>query len=296
MYPGQRFEWVATPPPGADPTPAHGFRLPYLGPPAYRTPPRWGFPALAWRRPTSVAGGPAEPPVERVRSRARLAVSALWVVAVVAGIAAGAEIWRYGLLLASRTGALSRDAVQISDSLVVTGSVLSLAGGLIAAATCLWWIGSARRVATESAGYLPARPDWHLLPGLLIPGVNLVVPGAVLAELEHAVLRRSAEQRPRPSALLKSWWITWAGAGVLCAVTIAWRFRDSVQAQADGVLLSAATDLAAAAVAVLTARVVTRLTTLLAPIEPSSVRLLRVIRVQGAPEAARAERPATAAR
>jgi hypothetical protein len=78
---------------------------------------------------------------------------------------------------------------------------------------------------------------------------------------------------------------------------VVWRFRDSVQARADGVLLSAVTDLAAATVAVLTALMIRRLATLLAPIDPTTVRFLRVLRVEGPPRTPRRiERPATSRR
>ncbi|SDC77614.1 DUF4328 domain-containing protein [Actinokineospora iranica] len=299
MPPSPRFEWVATPPPGVGTPIAPRPRAPYLGPPAYRTPPRWGFPALAWRWPTSVPGiaESREEAIERVRGRARLAVSALWVLTVVTVLAAGAEVWRYILLLRSRTSALSGETVRFSDSLVVTGSVLAIAGGLIATGTVLSWLFVARRAAADAAGYDPARPDWHIVPGLLVPGLNLVVPGAMLAELEHAVLRRQAEARPTPTPLVRWWWAAWAAGGLLFAATIAWRFRDSVQAQADGVLLTATTNLAAAVVATLTALVITRLSTLLAPLDPTTLHLMRVIRVDGAPEPPlRATRPAGSTR
>ncbi|GLW92039.1 DUF4328 domain-containing protein [Actinokineospora globicatena] len=296
----QGYEWVATPPPTNQAPEAPRLRLPYLGPPRYRTPPRWGFPALAWRWPTAVVGigalEEASGAVERVRGRARFAASALWLLAAVAVIAAGAEVWRYVLLLDSRTGALSRSVVQWSDSLVTTGAVLSIAAGIISAATVLWWLHAAREAAAETAGYAPAREDWRLLPGLLLPGPNLIVPGAVLAELEHAILRRPAEDRPRPSPLLTTWWIAWAASGLLFATTLLWRLHTSVQAQADGVLLSAATNLTAAAVAILTIRLVDRLSLLLAPIAPSSVRRLRVVRVKTQDAPTRAPRPTTATR
>lgn len=300
MHP-PRLRWEATPPPGAYPPPEPRRPARYLGPPAYRTPPRWGFPALAWRWPTSVPGvGPAggDPaPSDRVRTRGRLAVSALWTLAVVATLAAGAEVWRYALLVRSRTSALPRDVVTLSDTLVVTGSVLSLAAGAIAVTAAVLWLFPARVVAAAQAGYLPARPDWVLLPALLVPGVNLVLAGAIAAELEHAALRRPVDARPTPGGLLRAWWITAAAGGLLFAATVLWRFRDGVQAQADGVLLTAATDLAAAAVAVLTALVIARLSALLAPIDPTAVRFLRVVRVAGAPEPPlRAHRPADARR
>ncbi|MGQ0842147.1 DUF4328 domain-containing protein [Actinokineospora sp.] len=260
--------------------------MPYLGPPSYATPPRWGFPALAWRWPTSVPGVANDEPVavERVRGRARLAVSALWMQAVVAVLAAGAEVWRYVLLVDSRSTALSRATVDLSDTLVVSGAVLAIAAGALSIMLTLWWLALARRAAADLAGYAPPRPDWHLLPGLVVPGVNLVMPGAVVAELEHAVLRRPVAERPRPTRLVRWWWAAVVVGGLLFAATVLWGFRAGVQAQADGVLLHAATNLAAGVVAVLTALVVARLSSLIAPIDPASVRLMRVVRVDGAPE------------
>jgi hypothetical protein len=257
----------------------------YYGPPSYTSPPRWGFPALAWRWPTSVPSVRDRTPVkpDRVRVLAGYTVAALWILAAAAVFAAGGEVWRYVLLIRSRNGALPRRLVETSDALVVTGAVLSITVGLLAAGLTLWWLLVARRVAGELSGHEPARPDWHLVVGLLVPGANLVMPGSVLAELEHAVLRRPIEERPRPGRMILRWWVVWVLSGLLWAVTLLWRLRTGVQAQADGVLLTAATYLAAAVVAVLTVRVVRRLATLLAPVDPASVRLMRVISVEGAP-------------
>jgi hypothetical protein len=267
---------VANPPPR---------RLRYYGPPSYASPPRWGFPALAWRWPTSVPGtrdrAPASP--ERVRVLAGYTTAALWILAAAAVFAAGGEVWRYVLLIRSRTGALSRRLVETSDALVVTGAILSITLGLIAAVLTLWWLVLARRVAGELAGRDPARPDWQLLVCLIIPGANLVMPGLVLAELEHAVLRRPVDLRPRPTRLIVWWWAAWILSGLLWTVALLWRLRTGVQAHADGVVLTAVIYLVAGAVAVLTVRVVRRVSTLLAPIDPASVRLMRVIRVEGAP-------------
>lgn len=278
-------QWVATPPPGAIPRGPVRRRLPYLGPPSYVTTPRWGFPALAWRWPTSVPGTRTRPPVtmDQVRSVARNAGVALWATATLAVLAAAAEIWRYVLLLASRDGALSRSTVDASDALVITGALLTITFSLISAGVTIGWLLLTRRVTTELAGHDPARPSWQVLLCLLIPGVNLVVPGSTLAELEHAVLRRPISERPHPSRAILWWWLAWAISGLLFTVTLAWRFRTDVQSQADGVLLNALTYLSAAAVALLTARVIRRLTTLLAPTNPANVRHLQVIKINGAP-------------
>lgn len=279
-----RAGWVATTPPGADPY-ARPRRPRYLGPPSYASPPRWGFPPLAWRWPTSVPGTPVRSPVsvDRVRAANNYASTVLAVLAAIMLFAAGTEIWRYVLLIRSRTGALPNATVSTSDALVLAGSIFAITLALFAVVLALFWLSLARSVAADLAGHEPARPDWQVLLCLVIPGVNLVVPGSALAELEHTILRRPLEQRPRPSRLLLSWWIAWAGSGLLCTATVLWRLRSGVQAQADGVLWTAATYVLAAVVAVLTMRVIRRLTTLLAPIDPDSVRLMHVIKVDGAP-------------
>ena len=55
---------------------------------------------------------------------------------------------------------------------------------------------------------------------------------------------------------------------VLTAVVLLWSLRDGVQARADGVVLHAVLDLLAAVTAGVTARLVLRLSRLLAPAAP----------------------------
>lgn len=263
-------------------------RLPYLGPPSYNSAPRWGFPALAWRWPTTVPGtrsADGQPvTVDRVRAVAGHAAALMWALAALSVLAAGGEAWRYALLLRSRNGALSDRLVATSDAVVTVAAVLALSFLVLSAVVTLWWLHLARHAAADQVDQRLARPDWHVLGYLLFPGVNLVMAGVLMAELEHTVLRRPADERPRPTRATKVWWAAWVLSGLLFAVTVVWRFRDSVQAHADGVVLSGLTDLAAAAMAALTAIAVRRLSTLLAPIDPRSVRFMRVIRVDGAPE------------
>ncbi|HEY0452434.1 DUF4328 domain-containing protein [Actinophytocola sp.] len=263
-------------------------RLPYLGPPAYRATPRWGFPPLAWRWPTTVPGtrtGEQEPvTVDRVRAVGGHAAAMMWTLAALALMAAAGEIWRYVLLLRSREGALSDRLVATSDAVVTIGSVLALAFAVLAATVTISWLHLARHAAAEAADQTLGRRDWQVLAYLLIPGVNLAMAGVLLTELEHHVLRRPADERPTPSRATTIWWAVWVVGGLLFGATILWRFRSGVQAQADGVILSALTDLAAVAVAVLTALTVRRLSTLLAPLDPRKVRFMRVIRVEDAPD------------
>jgi hypothetical protein len=261
-------------------------RLPYMGPPRYGTHPRWGFPALAWRWPTAVPGTATEQPVtvERVRAVAGHAMAMMWALAGLSLVAAAGEVWRYVLLLQSRTGALSSALVGASDALVGIAGILALAFAVLTTVVTLWWLHLARHAAADLAEQRLGRPDWQVVVYLLVPGVNLAMAGVVLSELEHQVLRRPADERPSPTKPVKIWWAAWVTSGVLFALTVAWRFRDSVQAHADGVVLSALNDLAATGVAVLTALMIRRLATLLAPADLTTARYLRVLRVEGAPE------------
>ncbi|WP_439662519.1 DUF4328 domain-containing protein [Lentzea sp. HUAS TT2] len=280
-----RVDWVATPPPGAYPQPSHrSQRLTYGGPPHYPVPPRWGFPLLAWRWPTAVPGAVEQADsVDGVRRLGRTAQNALWLLAVVAVWGAGSEIWRYVLVALSRFGALSAGVVSASDALVVSSSAITITGCFLALILSMLWVRRARNVAATLVGYGPSRSDRDVLIGLIVPGVNLVVPGSVLAELEHAVARRPADERPHPSKLLRWWWGLWAGSGLMVVIVVLWSFRSSTQALADGVLLHAFADLLLAGVAVTSALVVRRITTLLLPVDAASVRLLRVVEVKDAP-------------
>lgn len=224
------------------------------------------------------------PPVERVRIVARHTVAMLWMLAGLAVIAAAAEIWRYVLLARSRYGAVSSGLVSVSDTFVYTGGALALGVGAIAIGLTIWWLHVARLAATEQCGYTPARSLRGFLAGLLVPVVNLFVAGSVMAELEHMAQRGDKNVRPKPSRLVRWWWAVWAVNGLAMAVTVVWRFRGGVQAQADGVVLSAVTDMLGAAVAVLTVLVIQRLVRLLAPIDLSTIKLMRVVRVKDAPE------------
>lgn len=233
--------------------------------------------------PGTGAGSHAVPPIERVRVLAKHTVGMLGLLAVLAVISAGAEMWRYVLLARSRFGALSSGVVGASDAFVYTAASLALAVGCLAIALTVWWLSVSRLAATEVCGYAPARPTRSFFVGLLVPVVNLVVAGSVLAELEHMAQQGDRDARPRPSRLVRWWWAVWVANGLCMAVAVVWRFRGGVQAQADLVVLSAVTDLVGAAVAVLTVLVIRRLVRLLAPIDPSAVTLMRVVKVTDAP-------------
>jgi len=201
-------------------------------------------------------------------------VPLLWATAAVALLAAGAEVWRYILLLASRDGALSATVVAASDALVVAAGTSALiltavTGGLLA-----FWTVRASRAAADRAGVRASRSPRGIVLGWFVPGVNLTVPGSVLAEIEHTALGLPAGSRPRPSRLLRGWWGLWATGGVLAAVVLLWSMRDGVQARADGVVLHAVLDVLAAVTATVTALLVVRLTHLLGPPRPRRRELM----------------------
>lgn len=296
-----RVRWVATVPAGVTPPRRAVAREAYAGPPAYAHPPFWGFPHLAWRQSTAVPGtafdGTNQP--RRLRMIARNVQALLWTVAGLAVIAGAAEVWRYALLVISRDTALSPSVVGTSDAFVLVFSLLTFVLAALAVAGVAWWLFAARSVADNHSGQRPARPGWQVALGTLVPGPNLVLAGPIVAELEHAALGRPAEKRPRPSRLVLAWWgAWWLNAGLLL-VTIGLRMRDGVQADADGVLITAVTDLSAAGLAVLTLFVIDRITRFLTPIDDRRLKTLlplRVTEVRGAPEPARRTRPATATR
>ncbi|MCR3747157.1 DUF4328 domain-containing protein [Lentzea californiensis] len=281
-----RVDWVATPPPGAYPQPSHRSQRPsYGGPPNYPVTPRWGFPLLAWRWPTAVPGAAEKAnSVDGVRRLAKAAQNTLWLLALIDLWAMGSEIWRYVLVAQSRHGALSQNVVLTSDAMVIASFTIFYFVWQVALVLTVLWVRRARNVAAELVGYGPSRSGVKALLLLAVPGVNLVVPGSVLAELEHAVERKPVDERPRPSKLLRWWWGFWVAAGVMFWLTMLWRIRDSTQALADGVLLHAFANLVLASVAVTTALVVRRITTLLLPVDAASVRLMRVVEVKDAPQ------------
>ena len=278
------LRWVAEPPPGAAPRAPVRVPRPYAGPPRYRVIPRWGFPLGGWAPPEEDASG--RDPLLAMRSLVGTLVPLLWATAAVALLAAGAEVWRYVLLLASRERALSAGAVAASDALVASAGtvapILTLAvGGLM-----VLWSVRAAQAAALATGVRQPRSTRAIVLGWLVPGINLSVPGSVLAEIEHSALGLPPDRRPRPSRLLLAWWALWAASVVLAAVVLLWSLREGVQAHADGVVLHAVLDLLAAVTAGVTARLVLWLTRLLIPAPPSRREL--VLRVPSPSTAARA--------
>ncbi len=270
------LQWVAEPPPSA--VPARPIPVPtrYTGPPRYRQRPRGGFAPGPWR-PSQVAA-PPPPPEQSARALAAVAVPLLWVLVAVTLLAAAAETWRYTLLLASRDRALSADAVAASDALVLAAGVGAVLFGLAAGGFVVAWTVRASVAAAARSGSRPSRRARDIVLGWVVPGLNLAVPGSVLAEIEHGALDRPPGRRPHPSRLLRAWWVLWVAGALTSAVTLAWAQRSGVQAEADGVVLHAVSDLVAAVTAAVTALVVGRLTALLGPIRQPRREVVLAVR------------------
>ena len=273
------LQWIAHPPflrPAGPPVRQH---RPYAGPPRYRVQPRGGLPVGPWPRHSPDERSRRAGPLAAARSAAVVAVPLLWATAAVACVAAGAEVWRYVLLVLSLDGALDAGVVGISDALVGAAGRIAPVLGVLAGIGVVLWTVRAVRSAADSAGVRPSRRPYHLVLGWIVPVVNIAVPGAVLAELEHTALGLPPHRRPRPSRLLWAWWALWTASVVLTVVVLLWGLRPGIQAQADGVLLHALLDLLAAATAAVTALLLTRITAWLAP--PSTERREVLVAVGG---------------
>jgi Domain of unknown function (DUF4328) len=273
------LQWVAEPPASTVPEPPLPRPSRYIGPPHYAEPQRWGFPAAPWPGAVIDPDRPAQPvpPEQRARSLAAVAGPLLWALAAVALLAAGAETWRYVLLLASREGALSADAVAASDALVLAAGTGTVLLGLAAGGVVVGWSLPAAAAAAARSNSLPSRSWREIVLGWVVPGWNLAVAGPVLAEIEHGALDRAPDRRPQPSRLVGLWWLLWVAGGVLTAIALVWSWRTGVQARADGVLLHALLDLLAAVTAGVTAVLVGRLTVLLNPVRAPRRRLLLAV-------------------
>ncbi|GAA4544650.1 hypothetical protein GCM10023175_23190 [Pseudonocardia xishanensis] len=189
----------------------------------------------------------------------------LWVLAAVAFVGFLAETLRYVLLVLSREDALPGGLVSFSDAAVAFGGWASLAGAAGCGVLMILWTLRIREAAALRSDTVPARSARAVVLGWVVPGLNLAVPGGVLAEVEHLGLDRVPGERPRPGRLLLVWWIAWGLSVVLGVLVFAWSFRGGVQALADGVLLHALLDLVCAVTAVLTVRVVRYLEALVEP-------------------------------
>jgi len=240
--------WVAKPPPRAA-SRSRGRRE--LGPtPRYFSTPRWGLPLVSWAPAMTL-----KPPTarERMVAHANTARPLLIGAAAILVLAALAELWRYALLLRSRTELLPARTVAISDSAVITAGVLAPLAVAVALVTCTLWLIRARQAAAERIGRREPRSTRSIALAVVVPVWNLVMPGVLLTELERDL--NTEPERDVSTELERD--------------VRLWRLRGTVQAQADGVLLAALSDLVAAGTVVLTLVLVQRWTEAVAGVRMS---------------------------
>lgn len=236
----RNFRWVARPavPIGpAEPT----MRKRGTGPtPRYREIPRWG---LTDPRPVDTEYEPS-----RSETLSDLAPTLLVGAAVVFGLAALAEALRYGLLVFNRTRLVDPLALAVSDAAVWATQVGAPFVALGAAVACAVRLLELRRCVFAERGEVDPRPSPTVLLGVVVPGVNLAMPGVLLTEI--------AGRDPRLLRAIRIWWVLWVLDAVMFVVVVLWRQRDTLQARADGVLLAAFAAALATAVALTTLHVV----------------------------------------
>lgn len=247
----RNFRWVARPAvatPAVDPS-AH--RASATPTPRYETVPNWGLRDI----PRDPAANRPSGRVEQYAARAQILVI---VTAVLLAFAAVAEALRYGILLYNRTRLVSPVTLAVSDASVFFAQIGALVTGLLALITSSCWLIRQRRATfTADRAVDPRSVRWMLALSML-PVVRIVMPGVYLTEVVRLRVRTGYGDY-REEALVRIWWSVWALSNVLVIVQLLWTMRGSLQARADGVLLSAVVALVAAVSAVLTLAVMRRL-------------------------------------
>jgi len=186
----------------------------------------------------------------------QVVASAALTSAVLCLAAAGAEFWRWVLLLRGRTEVLSAGVVHASDVVVGVAGVAAAVSGAVTMLLALPAVVRAHGAADRLAGLAPSRRPAEVLARLVVPVWNLYGAGQIFAEVDGR-LRAPADDpgraRPRASGLVLAWWIAWIAGGVFVLLTLGRAFGGSLQAIADTVEMHLAVDLLAAVAAGLAA-------------------------------------------
>ncbi len=234
----RNFRWVARRPRSKSPRVQSPVAPPASATPRYEQIPRWGL-----------IDNPVPKKSDDPSRRERWAESApglLTLTMALLALACVAELFRYGILLYNRTRLVNPRALMASDALVVFAEVASIIIGVSAAVAVVSWLVVRRSEHFARAGSRDPRRATTMYLGSLVPVLSLVMPGVYLTELVDV---RGGIERTKLLTLVRIWWAVWVLDWALVLTVTLWRFRDSLQAEADGVLLSAVGAVVAAAVA-----------------------------------------------
>ncbi|WP_433669620.1 DUF4328 domain-containing protein [Nocardia sp. CA-136227] len=234
----RNYRWVARPPGRKSPAAQPVRRPGSTETPRYQQIPRWGL----HDRPPAEAPEPYRPLAAWTDRLDRLLIAT----AAVFVVAALAELGRYGILLRNRTRLIQPWLLWISDAAVTVSATLALALALLSAVALVGWLAETRRAAYANVGESDSRSLLSLVLGCVVPVANLIWPGIFLTE----AAQRTGDGDPRLLRAVRIWWAAWLSNAVLVLVALGYRLTDSLQVQADGVLVAMWTDLVAAGVAV----------------------------------------------
>lgn len=240
----RNFKWVARAPRKKPVGPRAASKPRSAETPKYDEMPRWGL----VDQPISEPDGEES----RIERWAAAAPGMLTLTGILLLLAGAAELSRYGILLYNRTRLVNSATLIISDAFVSFAGLIAIVTGVSAAVASACWLCSRRHSVFERANLREPRSVRELLIGSLVPGLSLVMPGVFLTEL---VTVRGGSDRARLLVAVRIWWGLWVFDWALIAAAMWWRTRDSLQAQADGVLFYAFVSLVGACLAVWTIRV-----------------------------------------
>ncbi|WP_328856052.1 DUF4328 domain-containing protein [Williamsia herbipolensis] len=243
-----RIRWEARRPPEARPAP-RGPRPVGLGPtPRYSVPPRWGL--------VDVITPAEEPRPSRLERLAGSLTPLLQATGSVLLVAAFAEAWIYALLIRNRTAPVGATTAGWAYAITWALGVVSIVMVVASLLSFTEWLRRRRAEAFAEHDRLDPRPTWHLVVGCLVPVVNIVAPAVFLHELARCGHALPADRVMR---VLRLWWAAWAALSALAIGTLVIRYAsDSIQWGANAVLLTVVCDLAGAAFAVVSSRLLVR--------------------------------------
>ena len=136
---------------------------------------------MVWRElPAPDPQPPVHNPVPGLRWATWLAAAT----ALCALVAAGAEIWRFALMLEGRKLVLSGQAVRASDLLVAGSGLAVVCAALLTAAFAVPALMRAHVAAAQRLGRAPSRSERAIAARLLVPVWNVYGAGQIVTEID----------------------------------------------------------------------------------------------------------------